>query len=156
LVGPCGRSVQNGATIFSRVRAPIRQLRHAEFRRDIPISHLGPRYTPRSLRRSATAHNIDAQFRELREDCTGNVLAEFRAHASKRSDSPAIRRAPNQAPKPPGLKKRAVNWLKWRHESRLFLSRPRHLQNVSRPSRDIQKPVSRLPRAETPSRGCHH
>ena len=28
--------------------------------------------------------------------------------------------------------------------------RPRHLQKVSRPSRDIQKPVSRLPRAETP------
>ena len=37
-----------------------------------------------------------------------------------------------------------------RHQGPETEPRPRHLQKVSRPSRDIQKPVSRLPRAETP------
>jgi hypothetical protein len=73
-------------------------------------------YPTHSLRRSATAEDIDAQFRGLRDDCTGTVHDEFLAHTTKHSNSPAFQRAPNEAPKP-GFEKRAVNWLKWRRDS---------------------------------------
>ena len=49
---PLGTDGPNGATIFSRTRAPVRLLRHADIRRD--IVRLSPRYTARSLRRSTT------------------------------------------------------------------------------------------------------
>ena len=103
-----GRSVPSGSTIFSWMRAPVRPLSRAEVRRD--IAQRLPRYPPRSLRRSATAEEIDAQLRGLRDDCTGNVPDEFRVHTTKHSNSPSFRRAPNLAPKP-RLKKRMVNWL---------------------------------------------
>jgi len=98
LVEVCGRPVPNGMTIFSRMRAPIRPLRHAEGRRE--VNQRSPRYPPRSLRRSEMADDIDAKFCELREDCMCNVSAEFRAHTTLRSNFPAFRRAPNLMSKP--------------------------------------------------------
>ena len=111
LVGLWGLLVPNSLTIFSRMRAPVRPLRHAEVLRE--IAHRSPRYTPRSLRRSATTEDIEAKSCGRREDCTINIFDEFCSHITKRSNLPAFRRASNQTPKP-GLRKRAVNRLKWR------------------------------------------
>ena len=82
-----GWSVPTGTRIFSRTRAPVRPLCHAEVRRD--TAQRSPRYPSRSLRRSAMPDDIDGQFRGLGDNCTDNVPDEFRAHTMKRSNSPA-------------------------------------------------------------------
>lgn len=76
-VGLLGPSMSTGRAIFTRMRAAIRPLGRAEVRRNVADG--SPRYRPRSLRRSTTAADIDAQFRGLRDDCTSNVPDEFRA-----------------------------------------------------------------------------
>jgi len=95
LVGLWRRSGPSGATIFSRTRAPVRPLCDAEVRRD--IAERPHRYLPRTLSYSARAGDIDAQLRTLRDDCTFNVPDEFRAHTTRRSNSPAFRPAPKLA-----------------------------------------------------------
>jgi hypothetical protein len=111
LVGLWERSVPNGATIFSRMRAPVRPLRHAE----VPPRH-GPSATSVHSTFSSPFSNgwryrraISRTSRQLHGQRSWQISCPYN-EAFKFVSFPTVS---NQSPKP-GLSKMGVNRLKWR------------------------------------------